>query len=330
MNKNLCVGLVTGAALTLGMSAQSAVVFDFNYTDVNTGFNAAGQTGQDRRDALERAADYLAGFFTSYNADIFMDVDGSVADGSTLAAAGPEFNAAPVLGFGNQGDVMLKILGGNAADPDPTVADGGISWNFTDFSWELGNDLQAGEYDFFSTAVHELLHVVGLFSDIAQNGNDPFDNVPGTPGNWAPFDEFVADSVGALIDDGAFTLNGRRWDTASTSGGAGGCGVGLLFIGPNAVAANGGNAVELYSPSIWEEGSSGSHLDDQCYDGTFMMEAAAYPGLGARQISALEQGILKDIGYTRLGPAPQVPAPPVLYMLPLGLVILGWRHNKAR
>jgi len=320
-----------GLLLAMGMPVQAGVIFNFNYTDAaGVGFNDAA-VGTDRQNALQGAGDYLSGFLTGYDASIFLDVDGSVSGGGTLAAAGSNYNGPISTGFGNQGDVMMKILGGDAADPNVGAADGSVTWNFTDFQWELGNDFQAGEFDFFSTAVHELLHALGFASDIGQNGEDP---VPGDPaGNWSPFDNFVADSTGELIDDISFALATGRWNTASVAGG--GCGAGLLFTGPNAMAANGGSAAEIYSANPWENGSSGSHLDDQCYNGTYMMEAATDAGLGIRQISALEIGIMQDIGYTQFGvtsqpPGGQVPAPPVIFLLAGGLMLLGWSRKNSR
>jgi len=317
-----------GLLMVLGMPTQAAVIWDFNYTDVGVGFNDATD-GAARQGALESAGTYLSSFLTGYNATIKMDVDGSVADGSTLAAAGSNFNGPISTGFGNQGDVMMKILGGDAADPNVGAADGSVTWNFSDFQWELGADFQPGEYDFFSTAVHELVHALGFASDIAQNGDDP---VTGDPtGNWSPFDNFVADSIGELIDDTSFSLDITRWNSASLGGA---CDTGLLFTGANAMAANGGNAVALYSPNTWEDGSSGSHLDDQCYSGTYMMEAATGAGLSTRQISAVEVGMMRDIGYTQFGvnPSAQVPAPPAIFLLAGGLALLGYsrRNFKVR
>lgn len=106
----------------------------------------------------------------------------------------------------------------------------------------------------------------------------------------------------------SFELDLARWNDASISGtGA----AGLYFLGANAVAANGGNPVFLFSPTTWNDGSSGSHLDSDFYDGTngneFNMmnhEASVYDGLDIRQFNNIEIGMLIDIGYTNLIPEP--------------------------
>ncbi|MCP5214051.1 MAG: PEP-CTERM sorting domain-containing protein [Pseudomonadales bacterium] len=321
-------------AMCIGTPAHSAVMFNFNYTDAaGIGFNAAGSTGVDRRGALQSAGDYISTFLTSYTANIFMDVNGAETGNSTLAAAGSNFNSVGASGFGNAGDVQRKILGGDAADPNASAADGTVTWNFEDFAWELGNDFQAGEFDFFSTAVHEILHALGFASEIQQNGNDAYGNAAGTTGNWTPFDNFIADASGDLINDVTFALDGARWSAVSVAGGT--CGTGLLFTGANAMAANGGNAVEIYSPNPWEGGSSGSHMDDACYTipgnvSTYMMEAQTIDGLGVRTISAVEVGMFRDIGYSEFGRTVtnDVPEPAIIYLLTAGLLLLGVRRRQ--
>ncbi len=317
------------------------MIWDFKYTDVVTGTGAGFDDpteGAARQGALASAGDYLSGFLTSYSATIQMDVDGSETGDSTLAAAGSNYNGTAAPGFVERGDVMTKILGG--ADPAPGTADGSVTWNFEDFAWELGNSFQPGEFDFFSTAVHELVHALGFLSEILESGEDGYGTPPGdSNGNWGPFDEFLTDFAGTpIIDPVTFALDSNVWDPTKLSldGDANpGCGAGTLFNGANAVAANGGQAAQIYAPSTWEGGSSGSHLDDNCYTNpgdvsTYMMESQTIDGLGVRTLSGLEIGMMRDIGYTDFGLAQGVPVPPVIYLIVSGLGLLGLsRRNRA-
>ncbi len=286
-------------------ASQSTINFVFNYTDpAGVGWNASGQTGADRRAALETAAGIVESLFVNYTATIQMDVNGGETDNDTLASASSNFNGPFGPGFGNQGDVMIKILGG--ADPG-AGADGTVNWNFEDFTWNPGSVIPPTEFDLVSTAAHELLHAVGFSSDIAQNGNDPGGNTPGNPGNWAPFDRYIADSTGSIINPTSFILDGARWNAASIGGtGTTPASDGLYFNGPAAVAANGGNPVPLYSPNPWEDGSSGSHLDDFFFSGAnqLLMNSASEPGPGIRTISPIEIGMLFDGGYLNIIPEP--------------------------
>lgn len=313
------IPLLTSAFILALSPAYGAVTFSFNFTDSpGIGFNDNTQ-GASRRAALLEAGNIVGSLFGSYTATISIDVNGSETNNDTLAAAGSNYNSpTPGTGFTSRGDVMLKILNGNAADPAPGLADGEVTWNFQDHLWELGTDFQANEYDFISTAAHELLHAVGFASDITQAGRDSFDTAPGDAGIWAPFDRWVAGASGSIINSTDFKLDITRWNTAST----GGAGAGLRFNGPNTLAANGGLPVFIYSPTTWENGSSGSHLDDAFYNGVFMMEAATNPGAGIRSFSAIEMAMLKDIGYAL------IPEPSTTLLLLSSMGLLGFRRRR--
>ncbi|MGK0189280.1 MAG: hypothetical protein ACI9R3_005097 [Verrucomicrobiales bacterium] len=195
--------------------------------------------------------------------------------------------------------------------------------------WESMNDFQPGEQDLISTAAHELLHAVGFSSDIAQNGNNGFGTTPGNGGIWAPFDQFVSDSTGALIDGGTFALDGTRWNAASVGGtGATPAVNGLYFNGANAMAANGGNPVPLFSPTTWAGGSSGSHLDTNFFTGANakMMnhEAAVAEGLDIRTIDGITRNMFKDMGFNLI----VVPEPSSSILILLGGVSLLFRRQK--
>lgn len=319
------------SGLAMAGPANAVVTFNFNFLDApGVGFNAAGSVGADRRAGLAQAANYVSSILgPAYSADIFLDVNGNQTNDTTLASAASNFNLAfPGNGFGSAGDVQLKILGGNAADPAPGVADGLVDWNFEDFTWEPLSDFQPGELDLISTATHELTHAIGFASDILQNGNSGYGDTPGNPSAWSPFDEFVAFTDGtSIIDNTTFALDGTKWDAASV-GGAGP--LGLQFNGANAVAAAGG-PVYLFSPASWVAGSSGSHLDTDFYQ-TFLgeienmmnHEASVSEGLDIREYSAIELGILKDIGYTQI-----VPEPATVSLLLAGTLLLTQRRKQA-
>lgn len=306
------------ALLCVTAPVQAAVTWNFNFTDpVNTGFNAAGQLGTDRRNALIQAGNVVSGYFGAYNATIQMDVNGSVTDDNVLAAAGSEYSAAESSGFTNRGDVGRKILG--LADPNPGGADGTVTWNFQDTAWELDSSFQANEYDFLSTAVHELIHAVGYSHTIGNNGQDPFSGTD----SWAPFDQWLGDATGPVVATDGLSIDSGRWTTALTGGtGANG----LFWHGPNAMAANGGNPVNMYSPDPLEEGSTGSHLDDNFFTSEqLLMEAATGPGLSARSLSAIEIGMLQDIGFTQV-----VPIPGAIWLMGSATVFLfGFRRRSA-
>jgi hypothetical protein len=70
------------------------------------------------------------------------------------------------------------------------------------------------------------------------------------------------------------------------------------------VAANNG-LVPLYTPNPWVSGSSLSHLSDYVFTGSkdTLMTAVVSRGPAPRALSAVELGILRDLGYT-VAPGP--------------------------
>ncbi len=122
-----------------------------------------------------------------------------------------------------------------------------------------------------------------------------------------------------MIDD-FFILD--FWDEESV-GGESQNGFGLFFDGANAVAANGGNPVGLFTPNPYEEGSSVSHIDDDnpAFMGLLML-AATEEGPAARMYSPIEVGILTDLGYD------VIPEPSTGVLLGLGLLGLAARGRR--
>lgn len=292
------------------LSAPAALSFVFDYSSAPD-FDATSKA------SLESAAATVGGWFNN-TGTLTMMVTSSNANTSTLASAGSNFPAGGSAGFGNRGVVGLNIL--NGGDANGSTADGVVDVNFF-HNWDFDDDIAAGAFDFKSTMMHELLHAIGFSSSINQNGTDPFGTPAGSSnGMWAPFDQFVADSSGNLINSGTFALDASRWNAAHVGGtGANG----LFFNGSNAVAANGGNPVNLYSPNPWEDGSSGSHLDDDFFTSqALLMEAATDTGPGARTLSAVEIGMFRDLGFD------MVPEPSSGVLLVSGGLMLVMRRRR--
>ena len=269
-------------------SSHAAISFQFNYLDASWSNEAKA--------SLNTAAALISSYFPSYTTTLSMNVTGSNANTSTLASAGSQYSDI-TAGFGNLGVVGTKIQTGN--DLNGAGNDGTVDANFF-HSWSFGTTVTMLQYDFTDTMFHELGHAMGFTSLVAQNGQSSFHS--STAGAFAPFDRFLTNGSGvSLVNGTTFTTN-ADWTTASV-GGTGTvpatANTGLYFAGPNAVAANGGSAVPLFSPTTWSDGSSGSHLDDAFYTGanSKTMNAATPFGPGVRQFSPIEVGVWKDLGY---------------------------------
>lgn len=267
----------TDASVSVAQGAQApALRFQFIYG------SGSQYWSPEARAALESAATKLAGYLVvSSPVTITYAVTGSSSPlSSTLASAGSDF-IDPATGF-MQTVVQKKIQTG--VDGNGAAADGDITWNFGP-SWGFGNTVSNTQYDFQSTAMHELLHTLGFLSYADRAGNN-------TGRTWTIFDSYLVNSNGTAVIGTDY-----RWNTAYNSNLTGGSG-GLFFGGPNAVAAYGGR-VPLYTPFPYESGSSLSHLDDDSFAGANekLMNAVSGQGKGVRVLSPVELGVLADIGY---------------------------------
>jgi len=280
---------VTVSVPIAGTSQKAKMTFVFNYTT-----NSQYWTPE-AKNALQSAANTVASYIVvSKPVTLTFDVTAENSpSSSTLASAGSDLTSASI-GFFNT-VVQNKILTG--VDSNGTSADGYVDVNFGT-PWAYTDSVTNAQYDFTSTAMHELLHAFGFLSYVEAPGSSW--NARGT--NWTTFDSFIVTNNKTRVI-GTF-LNRYRWNTAYNKNLTGSNG-GLYFNGVNAIAANGGLLVPLYTPNPWESGSSVSHLDDSTFTGakSQLMNAMADTGRGIRAISAIELGILKDIGYTVI-PAP--------------------------
>lgn len=259
------------------------------------------------RNALEASAERLAAYIvvTKTTALSYTVTAEKSPASDTLASAGSNLAGTGAGFFPTV--VQDKILTG--IDPNGSTADGDIDWNFGN-PWAFGTSVSSSQYDFTSTAMHELLHTFGFLSYTDEAGNN-------TGRSWTRFDQFLVTSNGTAVIGDTY-----RFNTAYNSNLTGGNG-GLYFGGLNAVAAYGGY-VPLYTPRPWEPGSSTSHLDDDTFLGsnTQLMNAVTDTGLGVRVLSPIELGILKDLGYT-------VTDSPVYAVVFLGFAFLRRRNRAA-
>ncbi len=289
-----------GNSLTVTMAdgggpVGSTLTFTFNYEDVDTntdvGFDDPA-LGAARRTALEQAAAAFGGYF-DHTANVEIDVTSFNSPGiSNLASGGSRFVSSGGTDFREV--VRNKVLSDGATDENGADADGTLRVNFG-ANFELSAnplDIDNTENDFFSTMAHELAHAFGFASTIDTDGTGIF----GDNQRYGTFDQLITDSAGTPVIDGG-VFNQSLWDTESVGGfsPAGG----LFFSGTNAVAANGGNLVGLFTPTTYDDGSSVSHIDDENPLSRGLLQlAASNKGPGARTLSPLEAAIFQDLGYS--------------------------------
>ncbi|MDA2892224.1 Ig-like domain-containing protein [Mycolicibacterium sp. BiH015] len=258
------------SGLATSLINQGAVTFDFKYTA------GSDYWTDESRDALQRAADLLIEHFRvvqplvlSYDVTGFEDKNvGTIANAYGLLTNEQS-------GFWRT-RIQHEMITGE--DLNGQEADGYINVNFAK-PLAFGDDVGLNQLDFTTTIMHELLHSFGFAFGTGVNGR------------WHYFARFIVTDGGNRLvnDDAALDLNYQLNVVGGNNG--------LFFGGANAVAANGGQLVRIYTPNPVEPGSSLTHLDLQTFE-NLLMSTKLNGGPGVRTLSNLELGIFKDLGYT--------------------------------
>jgi len=297
------------AAAQPSQQPSAKVTFEFDYT------KGAEYWTPELRAGLEEAANTLAAtyFIVDKPVTLTYTVTG-VKDPDKLASAGSnEMNENP--GF-NTVVVQEKLMSG--LDLNGPEADGSVDFSFSE-PWSAQPKPRPSEYDLTSTAMHELLHSFGWLSFTQYPLSD-------AQKEWSVYDSFIVNEYGTPAIGPDYTADKALYPNFIGWNG------GLYFGGANAVAGYGGKLVPLFTPTEWEGGSSVSHLDDYTFtreNGNFqMMTSADRKGPGPKTLTAIEQGVLADIG---LNVRFQDPAPyaPVYGMTFAGFLFLR-RPRKTR
>jgi hypothetical protein len=172
--------------------------------------------------------------------------------------------------------------------------------------WSYGTVTPAPSgVDFVSVAMHELGHGLGFTGHMYEDynvgfcGDGPYGFLYPCP---TAYDRLVVDSQGvpllSYMGTDQFTLATRLKSDANQGG-------------PNATARHGAR-VKLYTPAVWDHGSSLSHLDPGTFSGgenTLMLPT--YQN-GTRHPGPVTLAILQDIGWRRADGAPNlIPSGPM-------------------
>ncbi len=309
-------GGLLASCLAYGSAASAAVTIEYEWLGVWT---------NEQKTAMNTAASSFSSLFGSHfsntgtitlAATAYDDIDTPV-----LASAGSEIAYVGNGTFGG-GEVVRSLLQGGGDLNGSATADGMVAVNFAYFTaLGLNDTVPGGTYDFYSTLFHEYTHALGFASSMNYDGQPYIGSRHSGGGEWATFDRFLVDADGFRVVSDSYVLQDDVWGATREGGSV------MYFNGANAVAANDGYLVNLYSPVEWAPGSSISHLDDESsYLATMMMASSTIDGPSARNLSAIEIGIMADLGYT-----PAVPEPETYALMLAGLGLVGYmaRCRKA-
>jgi hypothetical protein len=162
------------------------------------------------------------------------------------------------------------------------------------FQWYYGTDgnVPSGQMDFVSVVLHEIGHGLGFTGGLeVDTGLGVWADTNPSPAPFA-YDRFTENGAGqSLIAPSIFPNPSAALASALQSGA-------VFFDGPNANAGNGGTRVSLYAPSIWNGGSSYSHLGE-VFNGTpnALMTFSLSSRESIHSPGPVTLGILKDLGW---------------------------------
>ena len=191
------------------------------------------------------------------------DVLGSARPGSYFAG----FIGAPdsTLWYPS---ALANALAGKDLDRDnPEIiiqVNSAANWN------QRGDDKpSSNEYDLESVILHEVAHGLGFLS------TDVYDKFfgYGSLDQPTPFDAYIQTPDGRRLAD--MPTPSLELGKTLTSP--------LFWIGENGKRANGGEKIKMYTPAIYEPGSSVSHLDEATYSASGI-DAVMTPNLDAGEV----------------------------------------------
>ncbi|MDQ3201293.1 MAG: hypothetical protein M3Q94_03880 [Pseudomonadota bacterium] len=264
------------ALLFAGIASTQAISFTPVFTfDPNTTPTVRQQQQQATTDALNNLAKYFQPSNITLRVDFkFHDLGNT----GTLGQAGPAgFDVRNGVYFAQ---ALFNLLAKN------DVNGGAVSLNVemntnASVTWFYGASTPPqGQYNWQSVIMHEVGHSMGFFDTVAQNGS--YSNAG--PGIFETISTLgVGGSVLSSLDQA-----GRAQAVISNN---------VYWSGQFGLSANNGQAIKLYSPNPYEEGSNYSHLDPSQTG----VGGLYFPSLPDATFFAgptkQELGILHDVGW---------------------------------
>jgi hypothetical protein len=194
--------------------------------------------------------------------------------------------------------------------------------------WYFGTDgnTPVGQLDFETAALHEIAHGLGFFPSL--EGLNP--NFTDTGLGYWGFAGFPT-----IFDRYAIDVAGRDLITYPSGSTALGSVLrsSVGWRGANAVLGNGGVLPKLYTPSVWQEGSSASHLDENTYpagSANALLTPILNDGESEHSPGPLVTGMFQDLGWAAVCTPPSGPISTLFHPLPQQRAYSGGTVIEAR
>jgi hypothetical protein len=272
-----------------------ALQFVVDYTDgANEGFNDP-TLGASRKSAFEAALNQWQGWVTNTRTgeNNTVEVNASFDPLGWVNGQGNLLGSTSIPTWRFNGGVALTpaqyMFSSGGSDANNGQADATIAFN-SDAPFYLGTDGKCGssQLDLMSVTLHEFGHVMGMMTTYDPTGSPQW-------GLWQSashqyrlslWDTLLRDETGARPPPGGnagFDVNGA-----------------VTFIGTNAVAANSGAPVGVYTATPYQPGSSLTHIVNGA-DASLMNYSIGF-GQVRHGLWDYEAGIFKDLGWSIANP----------------------------
>jgi hypothetical protein len=206
-------------------------------------------------------------------------------------------------------------------DLDPTDVDIEADFASTFPSWYFGTDgnTPVGQWDFESAVLHELGHGLGFVGSF--DGLNPTTGADQGLGYWGFNDLSGVGNLPLIFD--RYALDGAGRDLLGYASGSAALGQALrsnvAWRGANAVISNNNVRLKLYGPSVWQEGSSFSHLDEDTYpvaSGNALMTPILDDGESEHAPGPILTGLFQDLGWAPICTPPSGSISTLFHPLP--------------
>lgn len=286
-SKGLTRGVSSNSSASYKQDGTDGPTFNLTYIDQVT---ATGQGfdhpehGAARRASLEAAFAYFSSSLTNTGqADVEIRASFSASPNSNPFA----FSGAYYFGSKGFNDPFPVRHITTGDDPQGSLPDGYIQFNFHDnmkFSYDVNGLPQADQFDFFTVALHEIMHLLGFSSYCNASGQSA-----ASPNVFTSFDDHLLDfnknpllevsgsGNSATVSQPSLNLltNNQVW----------------FQLGPGRVAP-------IFSPATFN-GSSLSHFDNgRTEHGEYVMHPSLDRGVGLRHLHEDEVTVLESLGYS--------------------------------
>lgn len=283
------------ALLTAGADAAPQVTAKFDVT--YHGFS------DEAKKAFQAAVDVWA-ITLSTSVTIRVDATWTSLGTGVLGQAGPEnffsgFLGAPKSQTWYPVALANKLNGADLTPGQPHIS-ASFNSNFPNWHFGTGGATPLDKYDLMSVVLHEIGHGIGFIGSMNVFNNDT-PHTDDDQGSWSIgsgfpiiYDRFTENAQGQKLIDTALFPNPSHKLAGQLQSNQ------LFFNGPKARAANNNGAVRIYAPSVWDGGSSFSHLDEVTFpagDANSLMTPQIGTGESIHAAGPIVRGVLKDLGW---------------------------------